>query len=71
MLGDIQQLTPIGNCQVFADILKYGSDVVASNNLSKIHRQAAKSGIITASVDIVQQNKYLIVPLTENKPLEN
>lgn len=57
MLGDIQQLTPIGNCQVFADILKYGSDVVASNNLSKIHRQAAKSGIITASVDIVQQKQ--------------
>lgn len=57
MLGDVQQLTPIGNCQIFADLLECGGNVIASNSLTKIHRQAAKSGIITTSAKIVQQKQ--------------
>lgn len=57
MLGDVQQLAPIGNCQVFSDILNYGSDVVSIHKLTKIHRQAAKSGIITTSIDVVNQQQ--------------
>ena len=57
MLGDVQQLAPIGNCQVFSDVLNYGSDVVSIHKLTKIHRQAAKSGIITTSIDVVNQKQ--------------
>lgn len=54
ILGDPGQLTAIGNCAVFADILK--SKVVPSKNLTKIHRQAQKSAMITESINFRMQN---------------
>ena len=57
MCGDIKQLTPIGNCQVFYDILKYSN--VQIIELTKPHRQALKSGIITTSLNISKQEQIL------------
>lgn len=54
MMGDIQQLTPIGSCQVFADVLN--SKSITSCKLTKPHRQAMKSGIIPLSMNIINQN---------------
>lgn len=53
IMGDVQQLTPIGNCQVFADILD--SNVLPVIKLTKPHRQALRSGIIPTSIKIVHQ----------------
>lgn len=53
LLGDIGQLQAIGNCNVFADIL--ASNKIEHVKLTKIHRQAAKSAIITKSIDIRHQ----------------
>ena len=55
IMGDVQQLTPIGNCQVFADILD--SDVLPITKLTKPHRQALKSGIIPTSLKISNQEQ--------------
>ena len=55
IMGDVQQLTPIGNCQVFADILD--SDVLPVVKLSKPHRQALRSGIIPTSIKIANQQQ--------------
>lgn len=55
MMGDVQQLTPIGSCQVFADVLN--SSIIPSIKLNKPHRQAMKSGIIPLSIDIINQNQ--------------
>src|SRR5574344_1391278 len=55
MLGDVQQLTPIGNCQVFADILD--ANVIPCVRLTKIHRQAAKSGIIPTSIKVADRKQ--------------
>lgn len=55
IMGDIQQLTPIGSCQVFADVLS--SDSITSIKLTKPHRQALKSGIIPLSMDIINQKQ--------------
>lgn len=55
IMGDVQQLTPIGNCQVFADILASGK--VANVKLTKPHRQAMKSGIIPLSMKIAKQEQ--------------
>lgn len=55
IMGDVQQLTPIGNCQVFADILD--SDVLPVVKLTKPHRQALLSGIIPTSIKIANQEK--------------
>lgn len=55
ILGDAQQLTPIGNCQVFADILD--ANIIPCVRLTKIHRQAAKSGIIPTSIKIAHQEQ--------------
>lgn len=55
MLGDHRQLTPIGNCQVFSDILN--SDKIPKIYLTKIHRQAEASGIIPTSLKITNQNQ--------------
>lgn len=55
MMGDVQQLTPIGSCQVFADVLD--SNIIPSIKLNKPHRQAMKSGIIPLSIDIINQNQ--------------
>lgn len=55
IVGDIKQLTPIGNCQVFSDILS--SNVIPNITLTKIHRQATLSGIITTSIRIADQEQ--------------
>lgn len=53
IMGDVQQLTPIGNCQVFADVLD--SNVLPIVRLTKPHRQALMSGIIPTSIKIAHQ----------------
>ena len=55
IMGDVQQLTPIGNCQVFANILD--SNVLPVVKLSKPHRQALRSGIIPTSIKIANQQQ--------------
>lgn len=50
MVGDIQQLECIGLCNVLKDCLSSG--YIPSVMLSKIHRQAAKSGIISQSLRV-------------------
>ena len=55
IMGDVQQLTPIGNCHVFADILD--SNVLPVVKLSKPHRQALRSGIIPTSIKIANQQQ--------------
>ena len=55
IMGDVQQLTPIGNCQVFADILD--SNVLPVVKLSNPHRQALRSGIIPTSIKIANQEQ--------------
>lgn len=55
MLGDHRQLTPIGNCQVFNDILE--TDKIPKIELTKIHRQAEASGIIPTSIKIANQEQ--------------
>ena len=60
IMGDIQQLTPIGNCQVFNDLLTCG--VIKTVKLTKPHRQALRSGIIPLSIEIAN-NK----PIFNNK----
>lgn len=50
MLGDPNQLEPIGTCSVFPDMINSG--VINTNRLTKIHRQAAKSGIIAKANEI-------------------
>ena len=58
IMGDVQQLTPIGNCQVFADILD--SNVIPAIKLTKPHRQALESGIIPASIKVAKQEQIFI-----------
>jgi len=55
MYGDVQQLTPIGNCNVFADILK--SNIFPYVRFTEPHRQALKGGIIPVSLQIVNQQQ--------------
>ena len=50
MIGDDGQLESIGLCNIFKDMLD--SDVIPVARLTKIHRQAAKSAIITESVKV-------------------
>ena len=50
MLGDTRQLEPIGLGNVFADLLK--TQKIPITVLTKIHRQAAASGIITESLKV-------------------
>lgn len=53
IMGDVQQLTPIGNCQVFADILN--ANTLPIVRLTKPHRQALRSGIIPTSMNVATQ----------------
>lgn len=53
ILGDDGQLTPIGDCSVFSDLLKSKNIPVVC--LTEIHRQAKKSAITTKSIDIRNQ----------------
>lgn len=55
IMGDVQQLTSIGNCQVFSDILNSG--VVPTVRLTKPHRQALRSGIIPTSIKVANQEQ--------------
>lgn len=55
ILGDDGQLTAIGNCAVFSDLMI--SKKVPHIELTKIHRQAEKSAIITKSIDFRNQIK--------------
>ena len=64
IMGDVQQLTPIGNCQVFADILD--SNVLPVVKLSKPHRQALRSGIIPTSIKIANQQQIFNGDYTGN-----
>lgn len=48
MVGDFKQLESIGECNILKDCLSSG--YIASTVLTQIHRQAAKSGIITQSI---------------------
>ena len=50
MIGDDGQLESIGLCNIFKDMLD--SNVIPVAKLTKIHRQAAKSAIITESVKV-------------------
>ena len=55
MLGDIGQLEAIGVLNLFRDMLD--SDRITINHLTKIHRQAAKSAIITTSMHVRNQEQ--------------
>ena len=58
MIGDDGQLESIGLCNIFKDMLNSGTIPVA--RLTKIHRQAAKSAIITESIKV--RNATQLVP---------
>lgn len=51
--GDIGQLQAIGDCSVLSDLIK--SKKVPTVQLTKIHRQAQKSAIITKSIECRNQ----------------
>lgn len=55
IMGDTGQLTAIGNCSVFADLLE--CDYIPKVELTEIHRQAQKSAIITESRKIREQKR--------------
>ena len=57
MLGDVGQLPPIGECNVAADII--ASEYIPTVSLTQIHRQAAKSAIITDSIKIREGNQII------------
>lgn len=58
LLGDIGQLESIGECKVAVDIIN--SSEIPTVYLNKIHRQAAKSAIITESIKM--RNGQQIIP---------
>lgn len=55
MIGDDGQLESIGLCNIFKDMLN--SQVIPVARLTKIHRQAAKSAIITESIKVRQNTQ--------------
>lgn len=59
MLGDDGQLESIGLCNIFKDMLDSG--MIPVTRLTKIHRQAAKSAIITESIK-VRNGQQLCAP---------
>lgn len=67
IMGDVQQLTPIGNCQVFADILK--ANTLPIVRLTKPHRQALRSGIIPTSMNVATQKSIFDNNFTGHKIL--
>ena len=58
LLGDNGQLTAIGECAIFGDIMK--TNAIKHIELTKIHRQAQASAIISKSINIRNQ-----IPLYE------
>lgn len=61
ILGDDGQLQAIGNCAVFNDLLATKTELLPVVELTKIHRQAQASAIITKSIDVRNQ-KALFPP---------
>ncbi len=59
ILGDEGQLESIGSLNLFRDMIE--SDVIPVYKLTKIHRQAQKSAIITESIKVRQQKQ--LIPL--------
>lgn len=55
ILGDDGQLQAIGDCAVFSDMLITEKDMFPVVRLTKIHRQAQASAIITKSIDVRNQ----------------
>lgn len=55
ILGDDGQLQAIGDCSVFSDLLTVNKKTLPIIRLTKIHRQAQESAIITKSIDIRNQ----------------
>lgn len=55
ILGDDGQLQAIGDCAVFSDLLSSRSKLLPVIELTKIHRQAQASAIITKSIDVRNQ----------------
>lgn len=56
MLGDLGQLESIGRCNIMYDMVE--SNIIPNIFLTKIHRQASKSAIVTDSIT-VRQGKHL------------
>lgn len=50
LIGDDGQLEAIGECNIFADLIN--SETIPKKKLTKIHRQAKKSAIITESLKV-------------------
>lgn len=65
MIGDDGQLESIGLCNIFKDMLDSGSIPVI--RLTKIHRQAAKSAIITESIKVRNANQLVPYGWTGNE----
>lgn len=57
MIGDDGQLESIGLCNIFRDMLDSG--VIPVARLTQIHRQAAKSAIITQSIRVRTANQLV------------
>lgn len=55
ILGDDGQLQAIGDCAVFSDMLIAEKNMFPVIKLTKIHRQAQASAIITKSIDVRNQ----------------
>jgi len=63
MVGDVDQLPPVGPGNVFADILR--SEVVATITLTEIFRQAADSGIVRCAHSV---NNGIMPDFSEKYP---
>jgi len=63
MIGDVDQLPPVGPGNVFADILR--SEVVATISLTEIFRQAADSGIVRCAHSV---NRGIMPDFSEKYP---
>jgi len=57
MLGDVGQLEAIGIGNIMTDMIESG--YIKCVNLTKIHRQASKSAIITESIKISEQQQII------------
>lgn len=64
MLGDTGQLTNIGCGNVMFDLIDSG--LIPCNQLTKIHRQASKSAIITESIKI-RHGEHIVPPNYEGR----
>jgi exodeoxyribonuclease V alpha subunit len=67
ILGDYGQLEALGSCNIFHDLLN--SNMIKTVKLSKIHRQAKKSAIITESIKIRNHEQIFDNSFCGNKVL--